>query len=187
MDSGNTPLVTVVTAAFRALPALRRTVESVAAQSCRDVEHVVVDGGSDDGTSDYLASLGEGVRWLSEPDKGIADAMNKGLAMARGQYVLVLQAGDTFRDGESLASAVPHLDGADMVNFDVLFVKPDGREEVLPARPISLATEFRLLNPHQGLFTHRRVFERIGAFDENVRMVMDYDHMLRAKHAADSA
>ena len=177
------PLVSVITATFRALPALERTVASVAAQDFGSVEHVVVDGGSDDGTREFLASRGDRVRWVSEVDHGIADALNKGVRMARGEWIIVLQAGDTFVDEGSLGMAVRHLDESAMVGFGVLSRLADGSRRLLKARPFSVLTELRVVNPHQGLFCRRAVFERIGLFDEAIPIGMDYDHLLRAKRA----
>lgn len=176
------PLVSVVSAAYEALDPLRATVASVAGQSFPDREHVVVDGGSTDGTRAFLEGLGEAVAWVSEPDDGIADALNKGVAMARGEYVLVLQAGDVFVAPDSLARAVPHLDpGPDILVCDVTI---GGRG---PDRLVSTpAPTHRLaFKPvcHQGVFCRRTVFARIGGFDPAFRVCMDYDFLLRARRA----
>lgn len=177
------PRITIVTASFNALDGLRQTVESVASQEYPNVQHVIVDGGSTDGTRAYLESLGGAVSWISEPDEGIADAMNKGIAMADGEWVLVLQAEDTFFENHSLSRAVRHLSGDGMVGFDVLFDKGEGGIERLPSRKFSRFTNYRMLNPHQGLFCARAMFEDIGGFDPKLRLTMDYDHILRAKFA----
>lgn len=184
MDIGDTPLVSVVTATFNAIEGLRETVASVSHQTFRSVEHIIVDGGSNDGTREFLESLGDAVRWISEPDEGIADAMNKGIAMARGDYVLVLHAEDRFVDQDSLLRARRELeDGADLVNFGVILAKQEGVQIILKPRPFSFFTNLRMLNPHQGLFTHKTVFETIGPFDARFRLGMDYEHLLRAKKA----
>jgi len=176
------PLVSVVTASFEALEGLKTTVESVRTQTCRDVEHIVIDGGSRDGTRQWLERQDD-LAWLSEPDGGIADALNKGVAMARGRYLLVLQAEDAFLNETSLAMAVPHLTGdADIVSFDVLFERAAG-----PIRYRSNGwtrkTNFKMTIPHQGAFCQRRLFERIGTFDPTIRVAMDYDFFLRAHRA----
>ena len=175
-SSPHTPLISVVTAAFNALEGLRRTVESVAGQDFRSVEHVVVDGGSVDGTREYLESLGDTVRWISEPDDGIADALNKGIAMARGEYVLVLQAEDTFVDGGSLGRAATHLaNSQDIVAFEVLLDHGNGSGDRLKTRKLSVLTECKMTNPHQGLFCRRNLYQRIGVFDRTYRIAMDYE------------
>jgi len=185
MDNSKPPLVSVVTATFNALEGLRETVASVSQQSFKAVEHVIVDGGSTDGTKEYLESLGDTVRWVSEPDHGIADAMNKGIAMARGEYVLVLHAEDRFLDPDSLSRASSYLNGEwELVGFDVMLENmANGGSLRLRARPFSLATNFRMLVPHQGLFCRKAVFDMIGGFDGSFRIGMDYDHLLRAKRA----
>jgi len=181
-DEAARPLVSVITASFNALDGLRETVESVAAQSFRSVEHIVVDGGSNDGTREYLESLGDRVRWISEPDKGIADALNKGVAMARGDYIFVLQAEDRFASTGSLARAAEFLEGIDVVSFDVA-VERGGR--LLPYRSHGFGEklEWFAAVPHQGAFVARQVFERVGNFDATIKIGMDYDFFLRAKRA----
>lgn len=180
------PLVSVVTASFDALDGLRATVDSVARQADVACEHIVVDGGSRDGTRAYLEALGGSVRWLSEPDRGIADALNKGVAMARGEYVIVLQAEDTFTDPHSLARAAPRLDGTtDIVSYDVEVVG-EGWRQTMRSRGFGPAIEFFSAFSHQGAFCRRSLFERLGGFDASLAIAMDYDFMLRAKRAGAS-
>jgi glycosyltransferase involved in cell wall biosynthesis len=174
------PTVSVITAAWNALDGLKATVASIAEQTCQDVEHVIVDGGSTDGTPDWLESLGGRVRWVSEPDEGIADALNKAVTMARGEYVLALQAQDTFFDRSSLARAVPYLSGGeDIVSFDVLFVSAN-RERRVVSQGWSPRLAFRNTIPHQGAFCRRDLFSRLGPFDPSFRIAMDYEFFLRA-------
>lgn len=176
-------MVSVITASWNALEGLKATAASVAEQSCRDVEHVIVDGGSTDGTREWLEGLGGAVRWISEPDEGIADAFNKALKMARGEYVLALQADDTFFAPNSLARALPHLSGGiDIVSFDVMFETAAG-ERRLVSRGLSSVLAFKTTIPHQGAFCRRDLFERLGPFDTSFRIAMDYEFFLRAHRA----
>lgn len=176
------PLVTVVTATSGALEGLKSTVASVREQDFRSVEHVIVDGGSSDGTVEYLESLGDAVAlWISEPDTGIADAMNKGIAQARGRYVLVLQAEDTFLDAGALGRAAEHVSSSseDIVSFDVLYIR-NGTGRAYPSRAFCWKTYFKTTIPHQGAFCRRDLFDRIGMFDTSFRIAMDYEFFLRA-------
>jgi hypothetical protein len=92
---GPDPVVSIVTVTLNALPGLRETVESVVGQAWEAIEHIVIDGASTDGSVAYLQSLGAKVAyWRSRRDGGIYDAMNAGLSIARGQYVLFLNSGD---------------------------------------------------------------------------------------------
>lgn len=174
------PLVSVVTAAFNACDGVKQTVESVAGQSFRSVEHIVIDGGSCDGSVEFLRSRGDQVRWISEPDQGIANALNKGIAMARGEYVLVLQAEDRFVDNDSLAHAVPHLrHGTDIVGCGILFETGGGLRHQT-SRGFGPRTRLHPPFLHQGAFCRAALFDRIGCFDEKLRIAMDYEFFVRA-------
>ena len=179
------PKLSVVTASFNALEGLRATVESVAGQGFSEIEHIVVDGGSDDGTREYLESLGDKVRWISEPDRGIADALNKATELARGDYVLVLQAEDRFASPDSLEQASRFLDGTDIVSFDVA-VERDGKVERFASRGLGEKLEWFMAVPHQGAFVRRDLLERLGGYDLELKVGMDYEMMLRAKRAGAS-
>lgn len=181
-SAGSAPRISVITASSNALPGLKLTVDSVRVQTFRDYEHIIVDGASTDGTPDWLAAQGDALRWVSEPDDGIADALNKGLAMARGEYVLVLQAEDTLLSPESIAEAVTELDGSDIVSFDVIFVTPRGDRQ-LRSRGFSSKLAFKTTIPHQGALCRRALFDRIGAFDPSFRIALDYEFFLRAHRA----
>ena len=174
--------MSVVSASLNALEGLKRTAASVRSQTYPHVEHVVADGGSTDGTAEWLASQSE-IRWISEPDSGMSQALNRAVTMATGDWVLVLQADDTFIGSRSLESAVPHLaPDLEVVSFDVLFDMSD-RSRILKARGFSPRMEFKMTVPHQGAFCKRSLFDRIGLFDESLRLTMDYDWFVRAKRA----
>lgn len=178
----NRPLVSVVTASLDSFQGLAATVASVAAQSFRDVEHVVIDGGSTDGTTAWLEKQ-EGVRWLSEEDGGISEALNKGIELATGEWLLVLQADDTFVSERSLEEAVARLaTNAEIVSFDVRFQMGENARR-FHSRGMSFRTEFKTTIPHQGAFCRRSLFERVGSFDPGLHLTMDYEWFLRCRRA----
>ncbi len=104
------PLFTIVTVTFNAGALFNRTSACVQAQTCADFEWIVVDGGSTDDTVQRIRDAARVDRWISEPDRGIPDAWNKGLAMALGQYVLILNAGDVY-DSQFLERVARRTDG----------------------------------------------------------------------------
>lgn len=172
--------LSVVTTTLNALPALQKTAASLAVQTRQDFEHIVIDGGSSDGTAQWLKSQ-ERVHGLSEPDEGIADALNKGFRLAQGEFVLVLQAGDTLLSETSISDALDYADRlqpVDIIAFDVLF---DGQRRLSHRCP-RLRLEWKPLH-HQGILFRRSLFDRIGPFDTSYRICMDYDLLLRAKRA----
>ncbi len=107
------PKLTVVTVTFNDLSGLKLTRESVCKDDDTDFEHVVIDGGSKDGTIEYLQGLPADVRWVSEKDRGPYDAMNKGASLARGEWVMFLNSGDTLAKPGNLAKLVAAANQSD--------------------------------------------------------------------------
>lgn len=185
LDEPAVSSITVVTAAYNAIDGLRKTTASVATQNSDMIEHVVVDGGSSDGSPAFLASISPPVIYVSEPDQGIADAMNKGIAMSTGEYILILQAGDILAPGVQIDTIVDELHGSDIVSFDVLVTHPEG-DVHYRSHGLGSKLELSMSVPHQGAFVRRDLYERIGGFDASYKIGMDYEFMLRAKRAGAS-
>lgn len=192
LESARTPgaspaRVSIVTVARNAAATLPRTIGSVHAQSYRSIEHVVVDGASTDHTRALLeASLRPGDTWISEPDRGIADAFNKGVALARGEFVQFLNA-DDWLSPDQIDTAVATLDatGADFVYGDLIFYRagrPAYRYRGAPDYARALPRYLPPVN-HPTLLARRRLFERAGLFCLHHRYAMEYDWLVRV-HAA---
>ena len=98
----NPVLVTVVTVCRNVKSSLEKTMNSLLHQSYAHIDYVIIDGASTDGTPEMLGKT-EGIRWISEPDKGIYDAMNKGIRMAEGEWVIFMNAGDVFASDDTLS------------------------------------------------------------------------------------
>jgi GT2 family glycosyltransferase len=179
--AGPAPLISVVTVVRNARATIGETIASVRDQSFADREHIIIDGASTDGTLDVVRANGAALAaWSSEPDAGIADAMNKGLARARGRYVLFLHADDYLPDPDALARAAPALaSGADIYPFDILFETAAGRARRRP-RGRSWRLLFKTQFFHQGALCRRDLFERVGGFDRRYTIAMDYEFFLRA-------
>ena len=170
--------ITVVTVCRNALHLLRPTVESVLEQRCASLEYWIVDGGSTDGTREFLASLSaRGIRTISEPDRGIADAMNKGVRLSTGSWIAHLHAGDTYLPGALDAVLAHAADGPDILCGSIL--KQEERRETL-YRPKPSRLRMDMTIHHPATFTRRAVFEEVGGFDERYPNAMDYDFFLRA-------
>lgn len=148
-------VMTVVTVAFNAAEALRRTIESVASQDYGHLEYIVIDGGSTDGTRETIRDCeGSITRWVSEPDGGIYDAMNKGVRMAHGDYCVFMNAGDTFADSRTVSTAVLRMEeGVDVAYGDII------KGGVLKPSP-----EPR--NCHRMFYCHQAAFTRTSCLRE---------------------
>lgn len=172
---GLRPLVTVVTPVFNARRTLEACLASVAAQTLPGVEHVVVDGGSTDGTVTLLRAWDRRLAsWTSEPDRGIYDAMNKGIDRARGEWLYFLGADDALAAPDVLARCAQHLrTGAAVVYGDVRY--PGGQRFRSKAGPTLLVGN---TIHHQGALYAARVFDG-WRYDAALRLVADYDLNLR--------
>jgi glycosyltransferase involved in cell wall biosynthesis len=174
------PVVSVVTVVRNGAAVLARCLESVAGQTCPGVEHIVVDGASTDGTVALLQSWnGRIARWTSGPDRGIYDAMNKGIAMARGEWIHLLNADDRYASPRALAEALAVLDPARTNAFPVWLDYPEGDARL--HRP-SGGWPRQLLSPailHPGLIVHRSQYEAVGTFDDSFALAADHDFILR--------
>ena len=188
---GDAPTISVITVCLNPGRYIRQTIESVRAQSYPAVEHIVVDGGSTDGTLDVLREV-EGsynIRWASEADRGLGHAFNKGIARARGEWLYFLNADDYLLDADALRRVMDYVSahpGWSVYMGHIRGVDSEG-EETAPEEPPfgrDLFTHEVLLNEaptvvHQGTFYAREVFERVGGYDESYRTHMDYEFHLR--------
>jgi GT2 family glycosyltransferase len=179
------PPITVVTPCLNAAATLPETLTSVRSQGYPHIEHVVVDGGSTDGTLDLLREAGD-VRFVSEPDRGLSHALNKGIAMARGEVIGWLNADDIYLPGAlaAVGQAFAREPDAEWATGPCRIIDSDGREI---RGPIARYKDFLLRHySYRALLTQNFVaapstfvraeaFRRVGGFDERFRYSMDYD------------
>ncbi len=177
--------VSIVTACFNSAATIEATLASLSTQTWHDFEHVVVDGGSTDGTIERVqAWRGHPVRLLRGPDAGMYDAMNRGAAAATGDAIGFLNADDRYADSTALASIAGALaDGEpDFVHGDLVFVDAADRRVLrywkgTPFEPRRLRLGW--LPAHPTLYVRRPVFEAVGAFSLDYGTAGDVDWMIR--------
>jgi len=180
MPDDTTPLVTVVTPVFNGESCLQTCIDSVRGQDCPGVEHIIVDGGSRDGTMDLVRAAG--LRHLSERDAGIYDAMSKGVRLARGDYVHILNADDRYAGPQALSRLVAALrDGDhDLVHARARQVRADGSVVREFGSHVSRARLLRkMVVAHPTVVVRRAVYERLGAFSVGFRIAADHEWVLR--------
>lgn len=168
-------LISVIIPCFNCGPKLRATIESVLSQREGLYELIVVDGGSTDGTLDIVSEFAESLRYVSEKDKGVYDAINKGVRMSRGKYVFILGAGDRLRDG--VLSRV-----ADMLPREPSFVYGDAyleRHGVLMGGAMEKADFIRTNVCQQAVFYERTVFDLLGEFDLKYKVYADWEFNMK--------
>lgn len=180
--------ISIITVCYNCADSLINTMRSVLCQTYRNLEYLVVDGGSSDGTAKLLHRVEplfeKRLRWISEPDGGIYDAMNKGLNLATGDVVGFLNAADVYRYPHALrliCRAFSEHPDSDAVHANLQFVNADGRVTRLWAgRPYREGAFRRGWMPAHPTFYCRRVcYERYGNFDCSIGSAADFELMLR--------
>lgn len=166
----------IITINYNNCDGLRKTIESVISQSYKDYEFIVIDGGSSDGSRELIEQHSCNIDyWVSEPDKGIYNAMNKGIRQAKGDYLNFMNSGDAFYDPEVLACVDKELGDYDIVIGKEFHHNPKTGESsttFLPAR-ISMVTFFVSYLPHQSGFIKKSLFNDF-LYDENLHIVGDW-------------
>lgn len=183
MNSSGNPLISIITICYNAESTLTPTMESVARQTFKDFEHLIIDGASKDSTLKIARELAtESTKIFSERDKGIYDAMNKGLSKAKGKYVVFLNAGDAFHSPDTLQK---YADAANR-NPDIIYgdtVIVNDNREILGPRHLSVPKRLTfksfakgMLVCHQAFMVKRSLTE---PYDLSYRFSADYDWTLK--------
>lgn len=176
-------IISVITINLNDHRGLETTVQSVRAQDCSSLEHIIIDGGSTDGSQEYIKQNDSWFsHWISEPDKGVYDAQNKGLRKAKGHYVIFLNAGDTFYSNDVIASfmALPKKDSDHIIYGNSNVVKADGTSSILvPPNKLDLDFWYRNTLNHQAVFFKRDLFHTYGHYDISYKFCADMDVLLK--------
>lgn len=177
-------IFSIITITFNSREFLEETIQSVLGQDGPDFEYILVDGGSSDGTLDIIkqyADLDGRIRWISEPDRGISDAFNKGIALATGELVGIINSDDSYLPGALSAVAAAHGDHPECDVFHGDMLRVQGGKVLFRLLPAEVQTHIWREMPlnHPTVFVTRRAYGQVGGFDLTTRIAMDYDLMLR--------
>jgi glycosyltransferase involved in cell wall biosynthesis len=183
------PSITIVTAVYNASATIRDCLKSVCSQTF-PCEHIIIDGASTDNTLEVVREISPYARILSEPDNGIYDAMNKGICLATGDIVGILNADDFYSGPQVLekVSALFQQSGADALFADLVYVRPDKLYKVvryysgLDFTPEKFAWGW--MPPHPTFFVRRELYEKFGLFKTDYKIAADYEFTARllARH-----
>jgi glycosyltransferase involved in cell wall biosynthesis len=185
----NLPLISIITVCHNEAERIADTITSIANQTYNNIQTIVIDGASTDGSLEILEANTPHIDHLiSEPDEGVYHAMNKGIRMAQGEYLIFLNGGDKFYDQNVLSALFKDANTIeDIIYGNVSFVYPDGKKTISqPGRKIGkLFLTFNTLC-HQSMFFRRSLFERAGLFDLDYDILSDYEFLARSilKHSA---
>lgn len=175
--------VSVITVCYNASQVLERTIRSVLEQTYPDIEYIVIDGNSTDGTQEIIKRYSARItKYLSEPDSGIYDAMNKGITMAEGDYVNFMNAGDIFSSPDVIQKVVDFADNrADVIYGYSTAVLPNGRRKVFPCDSFDLIRK-RPIYRHNASFTRASLHKQYPfdlAKSDIFKYALDYDNIFK--------
>lgn len=182
------PLITIITVVYNGEKYLEETIQSVINQTYDNVEYIIIDGGSTDGTLDVIRKYENRIDyWVSEPDKGIYDAWNKGVSLSMGDWIAFLGA-DDFYLKQSLEKYVNHIttlkDKYDYISSKIELIDEDKRH----IQDIGIPWDWKSIQrymgvAHVGSLHHRSLFETVGLYDTSYRIAADYEMLLRKKES----
>lgn len=173
--------LSIITITYNNLEGLKKTVDSVCCQSYFDkIEYIIIDGASTDGTQEYLTTLAPEIKWISEKDRGISHAFNKGLSKVTGDMVLCLNSGDVIVESKTIESIWDVLEkpGKDIVSFKVQV----DSNTFIPAKDDENWVWESCNEPHQGTFVAKKVYDKVGGYSEEYKIRMDYHFFARCRH-----
>lgn len=184
--------ISIITVTFNSDATLRDTIQSVLTQSYPNIEYIIVDGASKDNTIDiikeYESNFNGRMRWISERDKGLYDAMNKGIRMATGDIIGIINSDDFYHQIDVIAKVVEAFQDRTIqaVYGDVRFVNPDNLSKTVryySSKNFSPSLfRYGFMPAHPTFFTYRKFFDEFGYYKTDYRIAADYELLIRFLH-----
>lgn len=172
------PLISVITVVFNGAVYLEQTINSVISQPYNNVEYIVIDGGSTDGTLEIIKKYAQQIDyWTSEADEGISDAFNKGVSLCTGELVGIINADDWYESG--VFKQISMHSQYDIIHGQIQYWRGDLKKEIFIPSQDQLDKEMTLNHPT--CFVRLNFYKKHGAFNNKFKIAMDYDLLLRAK------
>ena len=177
-------MVSVITIVFNNRDRIESSITSVLKQTCKNIEYLIIDGGSTDGTVDIIKKYQDKISyWVSEPDKGIYDGMNKGIAAAKGDIIGFLNSDDVYADDEVIGTVIETIakETVDSCYGDLTYVGKDGHVVRKWKSGDFSRNRFKKgwMPPHPTFFVKREMYQQYGGFNTNFLIAADYELMLR--------
>jgi len=180
--------ISIITVSYNSAKTIRDTIDSVIQQNYHDIEYILVDGNSTDKTIEIIKSYGNKIsKFISESDKGIYDAMNKGIQLASGEIVGILNSDDFYADADVLKNVANNfIDSIDGLYADLVYVDALNTTKIIRTWKSGAYKEGAFLKgwmpPHPTFFVRRKVYQNFGVFTNQLKSAADYELMLRFIH-----
>jgi glycosyltransferase involved in cell wall biosynthesis len=173
--------ISIITINYNNATGLEKTIQSVTTQNYGSIEYFVIDGDSADDSKEVIKRYTDKISyWVSEPDRGIYHAMNKGIQVATGDYLLFINSGDTLMNAEVISNAAALGLDTDLVYGNLLFVKGDKKTLWKPSPILTAESFFTSSIPHPATFIKRDLFATVGLYNEANLIVSDWEFFLLA-------
>jgi glycosyltransferase involved in cell wall biosynthesis len=180
------PIISIVTVSYNSKGTIIDTIRSVLSQTYPDIEYIVIDGSSSDGTIELIKSFGDKIqKFVSEPDKGIYDAINKGIRLSTGNIIGILNSDDFFYSDNVIQKVVDafHRDNIDAVYGDVQFVDPVNTSKIVryysskQFKPTKF--KFGFMPAHPSFYVKRELFGKLGSYKTDYKIAADFELLAR--------
>ena len=174
--------LSIITINYNNAEGLKKTLQSVINQSCNDFEYIVIDGNSNDGSKEIISQYSKNItHFVSEKDSGIYNAMNKGIKIATGEYFLFLNSGDELENEKVVEKSLSSLAFFDLISGNMIY-STDGIPKTLftPPNEVNLAYFLHSFLPHPSTFIKKELFQNIGLYNENLKVISDWEFFLKA-------
>lgn len=175
--------ISIITINYNNRDGLQQTMDSVLQQTAaHEIEYIVIDGGSSDGSKELIQEYETQLNyWVSEKDNGVYDAMNKGIAKAKGEYLLFLNSGDYLYNHEVIAKSIAKIKNHQLYYGQLQVTDSLGRSGINTYHD-SLSFAFFVTGtlPHPATFIHRDLFQTVGNYNDNMKICADWDFFIRA-------
>jgi len=172
--------ISIITINYNNKDGLQKTIESVVTQTSKEFEFIIIDGNSTDGSKDIIAQYQSNfTHAISEPDTGIYNAMNKGIAKSNGEYLLFLNSGDWLNNNQVIASIKDHLCDADVISGDMNVFQDSNWNLHRSQDTITVDYFLRISLYHQATFIKKELFTKCGLYDESFKLGGDYEFFIR--------
>ena len=173
--------ISIITINYNNLGGLITTISSVKKQTWQEFEYIVIDGGSSDGSKEYLENEYQYIDyWISEKDSGIYNAMNKAINKAKGEYLLFINSGDHLFDDTVLEKNHNSIMEKDLIYFNLQMVRNGISRITKSPAELSFSDLYTSSLPHPATFIKRELFSKIGLYDESLRIVSDWKFFILA-------
>ncbi|MCX8533710.1 glycosyltransferase family 2 protein [Chryseobacterium luquanense] len=174
--------LSIITINYNNAKGLEKTFESVIGQNSKDFEYIVVDGSSTDESRRIIERNENNINaWISEPDSGVYNAMNKGIEMASGDYLLFLNSGDKLANPDVITKILPLLSNTDIIYGNLIYSLNEVPQTLFsPSKNIDLTYFLHSFLPHPSSFIKKTLFQEIGFYNEKFKIISDWEFFLRA-------